>query len=268
MDIQALIALPRPEPTALALEHAHPRDKDISFQEEGHIYTILGEVGTYTSVTTVLKAFDEPFDEEMQIDRLLRKTHAPGTKYFEKSYRDIKQMWEENRNSASTLGSFLHYTIERYLNKDPFPHIPLPEYGYFLQFLKDYPHLKPIRTEWRIYHEEAKICGTIDAVMMDTRTGDWYIYDWKRSKPFNEENTYRKFFQDGIAEGYPKTTFFKYSLQLNLYEWILREKYGRTIAGRVLVRCHPDSDTYEHVIVPSHQDLITQIVQDRSCKIL
>ena len=41
-----------PVPTYLAELHPHPRDKDISFEEGPHIYTVLGDRGGYTSVTT------------------------------------------------------------------------------------------------------------------------------------------------------------------------------------------------------------------------
>ena len=41
-----------PVPDYLALKNPHPRDEHISFEEEGHIYTVLGERNTYTSATT------------------------------------------------------------------------------------------------------------------------------------------------------------------------------------------------------------------------
>ena len=41
-----------PTPTYLAERNPHIRDKDISFEEGPHIYTVLGDRGGYTSVTT------------------------------------------------------------------------------------------------------------------------------------------------------------------------------------------------------------------------
>jgi hypothetical protein len=38
--------------SVLSVKNAHPRDKNIHFEEEGHKYTILGMVGGYTYVTT------------------------------------------------------------------------------------------------------------------------------------------------------------------------------------------------------------------------
>ena len=36
----------------LATKNAHIRDKDITFEEGPHIYTVMGDRGGYTSVTT------------------------------------------------------------------------------------------------------------------------------------------------------------------------------------------------------------------------
>ena len=42
--------------------NSHVRDNNITFEEEGHKYTINGETN-YTSVTTWLKKFFYPFND-------------------------------------------------------------------------------------------------------------------------------------------------------------------------------------------------------------
>ena len=59
------------------------------------------------------------------------------------------------------------------------------EYEFFQNFVKDHPHLEAYRTEWCVYDEDLKIAGSIDMVFKDTRNGEFYIYDWKRTKKYH-----------------------------------------------------------------------------------
>jgi len=56
----------------LAIKNAHPRDAFISFEEGPHIYTVMGERGTYTSVTTWNHHHFSQFDADKTIDNMMR----------------------------------------------------------------------------------------------------------------------------------------------------------------------------------------------------
>ena len=58
--------------TYLAEKNAHPRDADISFEEGPHIYTVCGERGTYTSVTTWNHTHFSDFDSDAIIANMLK----------------------------------------------------------------------------------------------------------------------------------------------------------------------------------------------------
>lgn len=45
-------------------KNSHPRDANISFQDEGHIYTIKDFTGTITSVTTLIKKYFPEFNSD------------------------------------------------------------------------------------------------------------------------------------------------------------------------------------------------------------
>ena len=53
----------------LAIKNAHIRDKNISFEEEGHKYTVNGETD-YTSVTTWIHSFIENFNTTFKVNNL------------------------------------------------------------------------------------------------------------------------------------------------------------------------------------------------------
>ena len=60
-----------PTPTYLAERNPHIRDKDISFEEGPHIYTVLGDRGGYTSVTTWNHHHFAQFDADKIIHNII-----------------------------------------------------------------------------------------------------------------------------------------------------------------------------------------------------
>ena len=59
-------------PNYLAILNAHPRDKDITFEEGPHIYTVCGDRGGYTSVTTWNHHHFSDFDADSTIKNIIR----------------------------------------------------------------------------------------------------------------------------------------------------------------------------------------------------
>ena len=146
----------------LSKKNAHPRDEHISFEEGPHIYTVCGERGTYTSVTTWNHSHFSHFDSDAIIDKLLssKKMNDPSYKYYKKTKEDIKAEWDKNRDCAAAAGTKMHYDIECYFNGLDVKNDSL-EFSYFQNFVKDFPELKPYRTEWMVYYEELKLSGSI-----------------------------------------------------------------------------------------------------------
>jgi hypothetical protein len=236
----------------LAIENAHPRDQFISFDEGPHIYTVKGERG-YTSVTTWNHEHFSKFDGEKIINGILKspKMSDPNYKYYGMTREDINRSWDLNRDTASQAGTKTHYNVECFYN-DIQVNDDSIEYEYFMRFVADHPHLKAYRTEWCVFYEEVKISGSIDMVFQDTRTGEFMIYDWKRSKGIEYESFGRKTAITPCIQHLPDSNFWHYSLQLNVYRKILQDKYDMKITKLALVVLHPDnqSKTYEVVDVP------------------
>ena len=94
--------------TYLAMKNAHPRDAHISFEEGPHIYTVMGDRGGYTSVTTFNHSHFSHFDAEAIVNGILRKREwqsDPTYKYYQMSKEDILASWAKNGASASGAGS-------------------------------------------------------------------------------------------------------------------------------------------------------------------
>jgi PD-(D/E)XK nuclease superfamily len=241
----------RPVPTYLAEKNRHPRDEHITFDEGPHIYHVHGE-GGYTSVTTWNHHHFAEFDADAIIDTMMRgrRMQDPTYKYYGMTRQQILADWDKNRDAASSAGTAMHYDIECYYNGCVVNN-PSVEYRYFQEFLRDFPELKPYRTEWMVYYEELKISGSID-MLFENPDGTLLIYDWKRCKEIAFENNYGKTALTPCISHLPDTNFWHYALQLNVYKTILEHKYDKKVVGLFLVCLHPDNPykTYDRIEVP------------------
>lgn len=227
----------------LAQQNSHPRDQDISFQEDGHIYTIRGDK-YYKSCTTWLKGFFEKFNADKIIDKMMDSPNWNTSKYFGMTKQEIKHSWNENGKRAAEFGTNMHKYIEEFYNGKDIPNevITTPEICSFIQFYTDHSHLTPFRTEMMIYDEDIRICGSVD-MLFQNKDGTFSIYDWKFSKEIQTHSYGKKALSP--IEYMNDCNTVHYTLQLNLYRVILEKKYGYVIQDMNLVFMHRDlGDTY------------------------
>lgn len=257
-------------PNKLSILNKHPRDDLISFEEGPHIYTVNGERGTYTSVTTWIHKHFSKFDADGIIDKMLKskKMLDPTYKYYGLSKEQIKEKWDEKRDFSANAGTRMHYDIECYYNDVEVKNDSV-EFKYFQQFVLDFPDLKQYRTEWMIFHEELKLSGSIDMIF-ENNDGTIQIYDWKRCENIVHDNDFNQFaITPGILH-MPDTNYWHYALQLNTYRRILEDKYGKKVTNLCLVCLHPNKDSYQRIEVPfldeEMNDLFSQRIDEISRK--
>lgn len=253
----------------LAKVNAHPRDTAITFQEEGHIYTLTDVNGNKVnpiSTTTLIHSLFPHFDADVVIDRMF-KSGTAQQRYPGMTKEEIKVKWKKNGEEASSLGTTMHNDIEDFLNGKNVVNDTV-EYGYFQrfwqQFTTKYPTFRPYRTEWLIYDEFAKVSGSIDFTVA-TNSGDLVLIDWKRSKEIKMKNRYEK--GRGIFCSLDHCNYNHYMLQLNVYRHILETRYGQRVIFMMLVVMHPNQDSYECIIVPRQEGLINELWRHRHSNI-
>ncbi len=238
----------------LAHLNNHPRDKNIVFFEEGHIYKIENIPENPISVTTLIHKQFPVFDAEKVVDKMV-VSGSFSSKYPGKTREEIIQKWKQDGEESSSLGTKMHADIERYLNNETPLDCNSVEFGYFLNFWKDFnttnPKYVPYRTEWLVYDEDKNIAGSIDFVLTNNE-GQYIILDWKRSKEIKKENRYEKGY--GVMKSLDNCNFWHYTLQLNIYRHILETKYDKKIVFMMLVVLHPNNQNYVlHVV--EHYDI-------------
>lgn len=268
----------------LSVRNANQRDVYIEFFEEGHKYIISFEPDVkYTSVTTWNHRHFPKFDADVIIGSMMKsKGWKEGHKYWNMTPEQIKALWNKNSSGVSSAGTDLHFEIECFMNEKLLPagykHEHLYnlymsqyktshesraiEWQYFINFVNDFPELKPYRTEWIIYHEDVKISGSVDMIY-ENDDGTLSIYDWKRAKNITRINNWNKFALPPELCHLPDSNFWHYALQLNTYKVILEDKYDKKVKDLYLVRLHPDAEekNYELIRLPDLSNEVRELFE-------
>lgn len=250
----------------LCHKHYHPRDDRITFYEPTHTYTIDGSSKGLISGTGFLHQFFPHHDSKDMIKKMMESPKWPQNKYYGMTTEQILKQWSDLGKDASSKGTAMHLGIEQFLNGAE--HVILPEvrntseFQYFMNFWKDHGHdLEPWRAEWSVFSEEHKLCGQIDMLFRRKSDGKFVIYDWKRSKEIKTSND----FQKGLAplNHLDDCNYWHYSLQLNLYRWILENLYNMEIADMYLIICHPNNKNYIRMRLNRLQEEIEAMLECR-----
>lgn len=278
----------------LATKNPHSRDAYIHFDEGPHKYTIQGINGVtadteFTSVTTVVHQHFEHFDAKKVIAAMMRnqkKWNDPvaNAKYYGKTAEEIEEMWKNAGQDAAAKGTAMHYEIECFYNTPPDDATDAtadtrtvsrrggaepPELEYFKNFHNEFVApgnaLRPYRTEWTVFHEEAQIAGSIDMVYEDMTASDTplAIYDWKRCREIAKTNRANKFATHPAIEHLPDTNFWHYTLQLNVYKYILQTKYDRRVTDLYIIVLHPEAQNYQRIKLPDLQSEVADLFEER-----
>ncbi len=96
-----------------------------------------------------------------------------------------------------------------------------------------------------VYSKELGIAGTIDILMMDKKSGEYVLIDWKTSKRIDKSSFNGK---KGIKKEsctIDDCKYNHYALQLSLYRYILEKYYGIQVARQLVAQLKDDRvETY------------------------
>ena len=259
----------------LSFQNHHPRDDHIAFDEPTHKYYVNGSCVGNISCTGFVHEFFGHFDPKAIIAKMKKSANWTSSKYYGKTDQEIMNEWNENGKQASSAGTAMHLAIEQFLHGSADMIDPAikqtAEWRYFMKFWEDCGgDLEPYRSEWEVFTDslepvanerKIKLCGSIDMVFRRRSDGKFVIYDWKRSKEIKSENA----FGSGLAplDHLPDTNYWHYTLQLNVYKWILEKYYGMEIADLYLVILHPDNPSYRRMRLNFLTDEVEEMMECR-----
>jgi hypothetical protein len=210
------------------LEYKDNTTETLFFSVEDHKYYWNEE--QIASVTTVLKNLTPAtplvlWSAKMSAEKFKTLVQA-GQSYDEIKlldyYNQIKNAHKESLNQSGVIGTFVHDAIENYVHHKELPTFTNEQmnksFNKFKEWFDTQDELEIVFTERRLLSRIHKICGTVDAVFKNKKTGKHIVYDWKTSS--------------GIRDSY--------YVQLYWYKMILCEMYDMEIDKGVIVNCTKD----------------------------
>lgn len=250
-------------------------DTDVRFDKDLHKYYIDG-APMKDSVTTVVHHYFEKFDGVSSAKAMLRgasfwTNEERYGKYWdaakevseEVAIANILAMWEENRDESAGLGTAMHEAIEEYLvNGTPLP--DTKECRMFSNFLAYAQSLgyQADKMEEVVWDVKASIAGSVDMQFKHSETGHTWLVDWKRSKEIKTKG-FRGKKGLGPMSNKQDCNFEHYSLQLNIYKYLLTHNKGRNIERMSIVVLHPNQDDYMLLDVDDNQEAVVKILRER-----
>ena len=249
---------------------------NIQFIEEGHEYFIENE--KYTPVSTVIKEYEQPFEEDRVADNYARK--------YRKTKEDVLKEWKFKNLKSTIGGSRVHEYGESYTNmiaglpekiceanrkqyvdcRGEMMLIPtFPKESAVKKFYDEKSeYLIPIGAEFKLStrymgDRVRKICGTCDLLFYeeDPLFGDhqFVLADWKTNTSLTTDykrnnNICMKFPFDNMIDD----SLSHYTLQFNLYRRML-ESVGVKIGDMRLIWLKEDGN-YEIVKIGKMNDRI------------
>jgi len=212
---------------------------DLVFDEINHVYSLKSkpnfEFSTSASKTAEKYASNQ-FDEKYWAQREAVKTGE--------TIEEVIKRWRQKREDAQKRGNEIHKELENYTNDNRRKASPLTK-SINKWFIEN--GFRLIVNELRIYDEENKICGTLDKLAYNINDGCFYIFDYKtnREKKLDKVETYidkvtgelkkSKFLMKFPFDTYPDSKYYKYSIQLSIYKYILEKKTDIKIKGLKLI---------------------------------
>lgn len=241
-----------------------PRDGEIALQVGvgfgGHSYVRRNtDERAPLSVTAVVKSQFPEFDADRCFDEFFMGwKYNASHKYYPviqkvvqkggsdaEAQRAIQAQWREEGRLTREAGTKLHNAIELHCNG-----MPAPESEDFAAWKRwwDASGLEAVRSELVTFVETADgalaLAGSADMVAAD-KTGKHVLLDWKRSKKnlTSDETAFRDQKGRGQCTDVPDTDYYKYSLQLSLYNRMLVRTQGIDCGDRMfVVNVHPSND--------------------------
>lgn len=225
----------------------------IQFTATNHKYQSLDqdEKIEWTSVTSVISLFKEPFDKEGQA---LKSSKNKRSKWYGMSVQEILEVWDNSNAVALDLGTWYHNQREQDLiscdtigrsglNIPVFK--PIEQDG--IKIAPDQNLVEGIYPEHMVYLKSAGICGQADRVEVIGDTLN--IYDYKTNKEIKQES-YRNW--EGVSKkmSYPidhldDCNYMHYALQLSIYMYIIIKHNPNLKPGKIVL---------EHIIFKKSGD--------------
>jgi hypothetical protein len=216
---------------------------ELKFEPIAHKYESIDDPDKkWTSVTTLISLFKEPFDQE-KISKLVSRKKK--SKWYGIEPNKIIEFWDKEAKRGNDLGSWYHDQRENEtLSCDTVrrENLDLPIFRSItdgdIKLSPDQQLVPGIYPEHFVYLKSASICGQADRVEVIGDRVD--IYDYKTNKAINKQSYVN---WEGISkkmkpplEHLDDCNLMHYALQLSLYMYIILKHNHHLKPGNIIVQ--------------------------------
>jgi len=241
---------------------------DVTFFDEPHKYFVDGK--ELISVTTIIHKYQEEFNEEYWSNY--------KSEQFSIDQKEILRAWEFINKKGTIKGSAIHDYAENLFQNKKYEYpkqLILNEFGFdpvqreyeitkkhVDRFYKaSHGKLIPIRTEFVVYDKESLIAGMLDMLFWNVKYKVLQLYDWKTNKDFTFEMKSRHLLGDLFM--LEDCDLELYSLQLDLYKYIIEKNTGIKLGQSYLVWFSHNNDSYQLIKTKDRSYYAEKIVENR-----
>jgi ATP-dependent exoDNAse (exonuclease V) beta subunit len=246
--------------------------KGIKYFDEPHKYLIDDQ--QLTSGTTFIGQFKPKFDAPKMAKSTAKKTGQ--------TVEEVLADWDYKRDFASMKGTLVHNYAENYWQNKIFPFndkivsdrfddegaTNLKErYSACVKMFEDFykdscNSLVPIASELVIGDKQLGIGGMVDQLFWNQKHGELQIWDYKTNKQIRMQSDYKKRFSAPI-NFIEECEFESYSIQLNLYKYIIEKNTNLKIGKLYLVWLFEENETYQVIECKDYQHIIKLMIENQ-----
>ena len=227
---------------------------ELTFDEETHTYYWNNK--PLISVTTVIGQYFKPFDAKAIARVKAATARKNGT---EGPYPDY---WISKWRDDADHGTRVHNAIEKWLTTwQTTDFLDARDKSKFTQAQKflnknDY---KVVLPEYRVVAPNIELAGTVDLIVRNEEDGTISLIDWKTNKAISKSGFKGERVREPLSH-LEACSLTKYSLQLQLYAWILENVYAESVRDLKLVHLSPTK--YVEYDIPVNYDDVLLLLTD------
>jgi hypothetical protein len=221
---------------------------NINFEPIKHTYTD-GDGKRLISVSTLVHTFVPPFDFDGKIKKRIAEREGV-------TEEEITQKWLKINKDSCDYGHKAHSEVEFYIKNKK-----IKKDGIYKNIVKEFKRIKfkgELQAEIRLSNLKYRIAGTTDLVeFVDKNVVN--LYDLKTNKKIVQ---YCPFGNRMLPpfERYYSTNFFHYTMQLNLYAFLLEEA-GWWVNNMTLLHVNPKDFKIKEYEIPFKRNDTLRMVE-------
>lgn len=239
----------------------------INYYDEPHHYFIGGE--QKISATTFIGKFKPKFDTQGKASSQAQQRGI--------STECVIDEWDFKRDFSCIKGTLFHKYAEDYLSNKVFPYpaeqyqklfgvdILKPKFDKLVKMFHTFyeqsnANLIPIKSEWIVGDRELGICGCVDQLYYNKKSGSLEIWDWKTNKKINTKSPYKNRFKHPV-EHLDECEMNSYSLQLSLYKYIIERNTSLKLGHCYIVWFYEENESYKVIKTHDYREEIQTMIK-------